>query len=347
MHLKKSVLLALFVTSFVLFFNKQVNAQGNRGNDTTYYIYFPESITGRFYFSQKYTEFYMKSKETKDIHYMPNTTLNMGVGATYHNFSLNLAYGFGFLNKDDNKGDTKYLDLQGHFYKPKWATDIYGQFYRGYHLSPEGYAAPIGDDYYYRHDVKVTLIGLSQYRIFNSTKFSYRAAMIQNEWQKKSAGTLLAGAEAYYGVIKGDSSLVPQSKAADFTQNGIDKINYLSIGPGVGYAYTLVGFQHLYLTGSITGNLNFTYATEYNSDSKSNKFSINPVARFRLAAGYNSRTWNVSANWIADHLPFRGTNNESKYELHTGNYRFILAKRFATGERLQKRLKFVNAVFKE
>lgn len=347
MRLKNTAFTLLAVVSFILLFNKNCNAQADRGNDTTYYIFFPESITGRFYFSQKYTAFYMKSKTAKDIHYMPNTTLNMGVGATYHNFSLNLAYGFGFLNQDDNKGDTKYLDLQGHFYKPKWATDFYGQFYKGYHLTPEGFAAPIDKDYYYRPDVKVTLIGLSQYRIFNSTKFSYRAALIQNEWQKKSAGTLLAGAEAYYGVIKGDSGLVPKSIENNYTQNGINKINYFSIGPGVGYAYTLVALKHLFVTASLTGNLNFSYATEYNGDNKNNKFSINPVARFRVAAGYNSRSWNVSANWIADHLPFRGNDTENKYELHTGNYRFIIAKRFATGERLQKRLKLVDKVFKE
>ncbi|MEP6464834.1 MAG: hypothetical protein ABJB05_00950, partial [Parafilimonas sp.] len=80
---------------------------------------------------------------------------------------------------------------------------------------------------------------------------------------------------------------------------------------------------------------------------KNNKFSVNPVARFRVAAGYNSRTWDVSANWIADDLPFTGNNKENKYEFHTGNYRFILAKRFATGERLRKRLKPVNFLFKE
>ncbi len=344
----RSVVYAFIATTvFVSSFSIKCNAQLNRGNDTAYYIFFPESITARFYFSQKYTSLYIKSKNATDLHYMPNTTLNMGVGATYHNFSLNLAYGFNFLNKDDDKGDTKYLDLQGHFYKPKWVTDFYGQFYKGYHLTPEGFAAPAGKNYYYRPDAKITLIGLSQYRIFNPTRFSYRAALIQNEWQKKSAGTLLAGAEVYYATVKADSSLVPKSIGSNYSQNGINKINYLSIGPGIGYAYTLVALHHLFVTGSLTGNLNFSYVNQYVSDEKNNKFSINPVPRFRVAAGYNGRSWNVSANWIADDLLFKGSATEDKYEFHTGNYRFIIAKRFNTGEKLRKKLKPVNAIFKE
>ena len=335
----------LFFLVFLFLCQSFCSAQLNRGNDTTYYEYFPGSITTRFYFSQKYTAFTLRAKDARDLRYLPNTTLNMGIGATYHNFSLNLAYGFPFLNTDDNKGDTKYLDLQGHFYTPATAIDFYGQFYKGYHLNG-GFNAPVGKDYYYRPDAKVTLVGLSYYHVFNSKRFSYRAAMIQNEWQKKSAGSLLLGAEAYYGVMKDSAAWAPSSIEANYPQRGINQINYVSIGPGVGYAYTLVLFQHIYFTGSVTGNLNFNIATEHSSD-KNNHFSIQPVARWRAAAGYNGRVWNVSANWVADNLPFRGDATESKYDLQTGNYRFIIARRLYPGPKLKRLLRFPDKIFKE
>ena len=337
----RSSFFLLFI--FLIIFHSFSSAQYTRGNDTTYYEYFPGSITTRFYFSQKYTAFTLKAKDARDLRYLPNTTLNMGVGATYHNFSLNLAYGFPFLNQDDNKGDTKYLDLQGHFYKPATAIDFYGQFYKGYHLNG-GFNAPLGQDYYYRPDAKVTLIGLSYYHIFNSKRFSYRAAMIQNEWQKKSAGTLLAGAEAYYGIMKDDQPWVPIDLSNNYPQAGINKVNYFSIGPGVGYAYTLVLFQHVYFTGSATANLNFNVTTENGNDGH---FSVQPVTRWRAAAGYNGRVWNVSANWVADDLPFRGDNNESKYALQTGNYRFIIARRLYPGPKLKRLLRVPDKIFKE
>lgn len=39
----------------------------------------------------------------------------------------------------------------------------------------------------------------------------------------------------------------------------INKINYFSIGPGIGYAYTLSLFHHIFFTGSLTGDLNFSF----------------------------------------------------------------------------------------
>ncbi|MBS1730011.1 MAG: DUF4421 family protein [Bacteroidetes bacterium] len=110
--------------------------------------------------SQKYTDFTLKDKATRSIHYYPNTTFNLGVGVTYNNFSLNLAYGFGFLNRDPEKGKTKYLDLQSHIYWRKWITDFDGQLYKGYHHS-KGLATKAGK-YYYRDDLKVALFDISQ-----------------------------------------------------------------------------------------------------------------------------------------------------------------------------------------
>ncbi len=104
-----------------------------------------------------------------------------------------------------------------------------------------------GENYYYRHDLKITLFGLSQYRIFNPTRFSYNAAIVQNEWQKKSGGTLLAGAEVYYGVAKADSNFVPASIQGNYPEKDLKAINYFSIGPGVGYAYTLVVAHHIFI----------------------------------------------------------------------------------------------------
>ncbi len=331
---------------FFLVSTVAVRAQEQRGNDTSYYVYFPNSITARLYGSQKYTAFTIKGKESKNLHYLPNTTFNFGIGATYHNFSLNLAYGFGFLNNDARKGKTNYLDLQAHSYKPKWVTDFYGQIYKGYYLGHQDLTAP-GENYYYRHDLKITLFGLSQYRIFNPTRFSYNAAIVQNEWQKKSAGTLLAGAEVYYGVAKADSNFVPASIQGNYPEKDLKAINYFSIGPGVGYAYTLVIAHHIFIMGSLTGNLNFSYTTGHSSANSTNHFSVNPVTRFRLAAGYNGRNWNVSANWIADNLPFIESKSQNKYAFNTGNYRFIIARRFNTGSRLQRQLHLVNKVFKE
>ena len=67
-------------------------------HDTTYYESFMNKITGRYYFGQKFTALEIKrnNKTTPRLRYVPNTTLNMGIGATYGFFTLNLALVLGF-----------------------------------------------------------------------------------------------------------------------------------------------------------------------------------------------------------------------------------------------------------
>ena len=76
-----------------------------------------------------------------------------------------------------------------------------GEFYKGYYLTPQGLAAPEGKPYYLRPDMGLSLVGFAFYRALNERKFSYQAGLLQNEWQKKSAGSVLVGGEIYYGSI--------------------------------------------------------------------------------------------------------------------------------------------------
>jgi Domain of unknown function (DUF4421) len=342
----KYVFLFLMTTLAQTFFCREcIWAQAPKfsKHDSLYYDNYPNLVTARFYVSQKYTTFTLKGAEEKsDIRYRPNTTLNLGIGATYHILSLNLAYGFGFMNQTEEKGETKYLDLQGHLYPEKWMIDWYGQFYKGYYLYPKGMATEKPGSYYLRPDLKVNLFGIAAYRVFNNERFSYRAAILQNEWQKKSAGSFLLGGDINYGIIKADSSFVPLNIEKGYPQAGINQVNFFSVGPGVGYAYTLVVLRHFFMMGSLNFNLDFSYSTEKGSFVNNDKFYVTPTTVFRVAAGYNSSTWNLSANWIGNKLPVTGAPSSNKYLMQTGNYRLILAKKIMPGKRMAKRLGLID-----
>ena len=81
--------------------------------DSTYYQSYTNLLTSRFYFSKKSTSLKLRDREEDfNLTYRPNTTLNMGVGATYKGFTLNLAYGFGFLNPEkDWKAKAKAISF--------------------------------------------------------------------------------------------------------------------------------------------------------------------------------------------------------------------------------------------
>ena len=332
--MKQTILFVLFIfiSCTLLIIPSVVTAQKPLNHDTAYFVTYPNTLVGRFYFSKKYSAFTLPAVNNEpDIKYKANTLLTMGIGATYNNLTLNLAYGFGFLNNgNDDKGKTKSIDLQAHFFPHKWALDLLAIRHKGSFIEQKGYAADSPDAYYYRPDVKQLFLGVAGYRVMNSGRFSYNAAMTQNEWQKKSAGSLLLGGLVYYGQIKGDSSLVPGKIESSFPDAaGVNKINFFSVGLGGGYAYTLVLAKHFYITGSMIGNLNANFSTAENMDDQKSRTVINPSIIYKASVGYNSDSWNISANWAATHLWVKGNYFFDDFVLPVGNYRIILSKKIA------------------
>ena len=199
---------------------------------------------------------------------------------------------------------------------------------KGYHLEPQGMAGAPPDKYYYREDLKTTFFGISAYQVPNKKRFSYRAALLQSEWQKKSAGSIIYGGEIHHGTVQGDSALIPAFYSSKFPQAGINKINILSFGPGAGYAYTLVMAQHFFITGSVVVNLDVNFVREEDETRKEKNVSLNPSQVFKAAAGYNGRKWNVSANWTGSSISTQGSLTPENYKFSSGNVRLVVAHRF-------------------
>lgn len=314
-------------------------------HDTNYYRSFERYITVRTYFSQKYGGFQPKNPAgAAKFQYYPNTTLTAGIGVTYQSISLNIGYGFGFLNNDREKGKTRYLDLQTHIYGRQWTIDLLGQLYKGYYLNPKGLAATDLQHYYLRPDLRVNLFGIAAYRLLNPNQFSFRAALLENEQQRKSAGSWLIGAEFYYGHVKSDSSFLPWLVAGEFPARDLRGIDFFKIGPGVGYAYTYMINPNFFLTGSLCASLSIGYSNEHGNGTGSPRLDANRGFIYRLVAGYDQHNWNVNLSLVGNEMLLRGIKNENKYIFSTGNFRLTIAKRLKPGKSLRDKLHPVDKV---
>jgi hypothetical protein len=272
------------------------------------------------------------SGSTNDLQYVANPKLNLGIGATWHNLSLNVFYGFSYLNnKDTVKGKTKGLDLQLHLFPRKWVLDLFVVMPKGFHLNPKGFAYPDPNKYYYRDDVKERIFGFSAYRLPNNAKFSYRAALINNEWQKKSAGSLLYGLHAYYIIMESndkDSLLVPKMVQNSFPKlAGISESRFITVGPGLGYAYTLVIQKHLFIMASMAFHLDLNLMTEEHGETDWRKnTAVAGAVVYKAAVGYNSANWAFSASASGNNFWAKG-NSTQKYNIMGGQLRFALTKK--------------------
>jgi hypothetical protein len=316
-------------------------------SDSTYIQSYDTMITARIFICQKYLSLHINDKNDAPIlKFYPNSKLNLGIGASYGWFTFNVSAGLNFMNNSEKemaKPQTEAVDLQVHFYGPKIIMDLFGQYYKGYYLSPKGTANSNNDTWYVRPDVSLSQYGIAGYYVLNWRKFSCRAAYLQNEWQIKSAGSILLGAEVFYKEAKADSSLVPDVVGNEYQSAGIFRIQSGSIAPAAGYAYTLVIAKHIFVSGSLTGGLSFNLLKETSTYGSDTKFALNPIYAFKTAIGFNSRKFTTSITWVNNSVASSGDN--ALYTTHSGIARLHVAYRFQAGSKFKQKLRFLNGTF--
>jgi hypothetical protein len=292
--------------------------------DTTYYETFHDQLNLRLYGSRKYTSFIVDQSSAYSYRYRfePNSTNNLGVGVTYQGLTLNLAYGFGFVNTQTYDVPTRYLDLQAHLYPKNFVIDFFGQFYKGYYLEEIRGNLPLTK--YAFPDMNIQKLGFNVQYLFNGEKLSLRAAFQQNERQLRSAGSFLAGVELYRAKIDN----------IDFLIEPINSQMHFQLGPNVGYVYTLVFLKNFFITTAISTHAGLGYSHLVLDSTPNTKWIINHGVFARGFLGYQHSKWSINVNYIHNRL-FLGEVAGFSNELMTGNYRVNFIYRLSKGSGVQ------------
>lgn len=337
--MKKTNAILLTLSLFFIAFSNNLQAQNlskkKYKHDSNYYEMYPNKLTGRIYTAKKFEDINVPSGgAATDLKYVANHKMNFGIGVTWRNYSINAFYGFN--NSSANKGKTKGLDLQLHLFPHKWVIDVLAVMPKGMYIKPKGTAAASSSSYYSDEETKERIYGVAAYRVPNKEKFSYRAALVQNEWQKKSAGSVLYGLEAYYVIgPENDSTFIPKAIQDGYAEKGYLEMRYLSIGPGIGYAYTAVMDQHFFIMGSLIANLKVNSATEETPDVVK-KTSIAPSSIYKAAIGYNSDNWSFVVSTAGNLLWGKGPASAQTYFYKAGQIKVSLAKKFDVKKKEKK-----------
>jgi hypothetical protein len=319
---------------FLLFPSKSLAQE-----DTTYYISYKKMLTTRVYTSRKYTSLMVSGvNDNSRIGLEPNSTLNLGIGATYNDFTLNLAYGFGFMNSGRDQVETNYLDLQAHIYPKNWVIDLFGQFYNGFYL--RSYSGPlpnIPSDLAFP-GLGVRKFGANVQYLFNGDKLSLKAAFLQSAWQKKSAGSLVAGMEFYFGKAEDSQNILAEVIPDPIEFNRLD---FFEFGPNIGYVHTIVIARHFFITGMVSGNIGLGNSKITSDSGKEGNWGFNTNYFLRGFVGYNGPVWSINANYVHNNVRIEEARNYVT-DFQTGNYRINFVYRFNVGPKLQKRLDYID-----
>jgi hypothetical protein len=316
--------------------------------DTNYYEDYYEEITLRWYSSVKYTGFRILNKDEKqNLLYLSNKNYIFGAGVTYSWFTLNIGLNYPLINNDnDVYGPTNYLDLQTHIYLHKFTFDIYAQVYEGNYLANSANVLsnwPEKDTFQLRPDIISWTIGFNAQYIFNWKKFSFKAAYNQNEWQKKSAGSWVVGANAFFYINEGDSSLIPKNLKNPNLFNGLEykKQSVTNFGVSAGYYYTLVISKHFFISAGIALGPSLGYSWLDNRNIAKTNFStvaLNINAMARASLGYNSEKFFAGFSFLQQTFLNQIPSDFIWNNFHTGNARFYFVYRFP----INKPIKIAN-----
>lgn len=317
--------------------------------DTNYICSYTEEFTARSFSSISYASISFQDQELdKNLMYGINSKLSFGLGFNYSVFGINL--GFSPLSNsvsNDKYGTTQSFDFRMNLYGRKFIFDLYFMTHSGFYLSNPGSILKDWtneeDAYPLRPDIQLFSTGIVAQYIFNNKKFSMRATYMQNEWQKKSAGSFLLGGEFFYSHFQGDSSFIPSQVDPPEFLGGYHFDNSLSINLGInaGYSHTFVLKRHWFLAiGVLAGpQISYSVIEEYGDDMSIEKdvtFGIN--AGLRTGFGYNSRKFYVGVFFINQNLYHNLSVSNASTLFSTGILRLNFAYRFT----LKKPIKFLN-----
>ena len=301
-----------------------------------YYDDYSNMLSLFLYAKQKYNNFgVLNDSLDKTITYSPNTQLNVGFGFNYQWLGIGIAFNLSFINNDDDKyGKTSRLDWQTNIYGNKMVYDFYLQSYKGFYLkNPTEVFLSWGKNQanYIRPDIETVALGLKGLYIFNSKRFSYKAAFMQTAVQKKSSGSFLLGASYFVQYITADSSFFPTNS---YFESLPDVVTHSSIyfGINTGYAYNFILHKSYFVSLSFLASIEAAKITSVLSD-KTETVRWAPVVHVqpRIALGYNKPKWYAGLSFVRDSFFEADELEHDDYDLffRSGNFRVFAGMRFS------------------
>jgi hypothetical protein len=226
--------------------------------DTSYIKKFKERLTARLYTVSKSQHFTVKDREANlEASFDPNTTASLGIGVSYGNLALDLGINIK-SKKTDPQYETNSFDFLSAISSDQYIFDLNIQLYTGFFSKT---TIPFIDSAVniFRGDIRTFNFGVDYLYNFNSKKYSFNAAFLGLQEQRKRAGAPLAGVFISYFDLRSDSSIVPKEVEQTFDPDGqISEANLLTTGLLGGYAYTFVLPHHFYLSLSLIPGISFS-----------------------------------------------------------------------------------------
>lgn len=151
-------------------------------------------------------------------------------------------------------------------------------------------------------------MGLTAYYFFNNRRYAQAAAYCFSKYQKRSAGSFLAGISLQHFDVMFDPDNMPK-EPQDFIpeESEMPRILYNDYCVLVGYGYNWVLGRKWLLNVTLTPYLGYRYNIKPQPDEKQSDFSLN--IRGRIGAVYNHKNFFMGLQACGDHHRYKKQDN--------------------------------------
>lgn len=247
-----------------------------KGIDTTY-IRLPEKgwIVGAnvLVSNINLTEYFWEANSTDYLLFNMNSGFSWKPHISLAYRGLELGYGYDFAHRYN-------IDLSLQLNGKRFGGELNYLTFTGastFCMSNLTHYLPIEESF-----ISAKRIAINAYYVFNTETFSYPASIKQTFFQKKSSGSVIAGAGFFYNDLKTDSISV-ENLAIQQILSGEQHVVCSQVAIGAGYAYNFVFRDFpLLLHASIMPMLSHTFDAHFYQNDNDNKVNQLDPSKHRI-----------------------------------------------------------------
>ncbi len=327
----RTVLVLVFVTIGYGAFGENDSIKRKNQLDTNYILDFSNKLSLSLVVEAKQSVLSILAPSGKIVYYKTNQPLpNYGVMLSHKwlNFSVSFPIpGISFTSPE--KGSTKSLFLGLGYTGRKLYMRNFFEKHQGYYISNPDVLYPSiqinSDSIYLLPNLKTTTYYGNIYYGFNGNKYSHRGFIVQNELQKKNAGTFLVGGTVVYQWISAKNFLFYSPELGE----QIQAVQNYTFGANAGYAYTYVPSKHINISAMLVPGISYLSGRYNHNDVNRKKFNsgwaLTGEGRVQVYYSRNNYyaglgvTSYLAAAWLSKETPVGSIHSYLKLNL---GYRF-------------------------
>lgn len=243
----------------------------------------------------------------RDVDMVMNSNLVSNIGISLSFMAVSVGYSLNMSNLIHGSNVSNKIDFS--FTCARFAADAY--YWENSNTTHVSYTNKSIDNE--KHEFKMSGIsrkamGVTAYYFFNHRRYTQAAVYSFSKYQKRSAGSWLAGISLQHFDVKFDvDKLDPESRVYIPTQEDAPRILYNDYCVLFGYGYNWVLGRKWVMNFTLTPYIGYRYNHYHKDDHLVSALSLN--LRGRIGAVYNHKKFFLGLHGFADHHRYKSKNS--------------------------------------